>query len=278
SGIFIVSADIARDVGSSGWLLAVWAIAGLMTVLGALAYAELAAMMPQAGGQYIYLREAFGPLSGFLYGWTSFTGIQTGTIAAVGVAFAKFAGVFIPELGARSPSVDISSDPAVLWGIHFSQPLILRLPLPWLQEPLTVFKRTEFTILYGQILAVVVILGLTIWNTFGVQQGKWLQNIFTVAKIGALALLIVIGLTITLNSQAVERNFANLWQGIATTDQTLDLKRKLAVGPELLAWMVVGGALVGALFSADAWHNVAFTAGEVRNPRRNLPLSLILGT
>ncbi|HLW65120.1 MAG TPA: amino acid permease [Gemmataceae bacterium] len=278
SGIFIVSADIARDVGSSGWLLAVWAIAGLMTVLGALAYAELAAMMPQAGGQYIYLREAFGPLPGFLYGWTSFTVIQTGTIAAVGVAFAKFAGVFVPALGARDSSMSFDTDPAVIWGIHFSHPLVIQLPLPWLKESLVVFKREEFTVLYGQVLAVVVILSLTAWNTFGVQQGKWLQNIFTVAKIGALAVLIIIGLTITWNSHAVERNFAHLWQGIEATERSNELRKTMPVGPELLAWMIVGGALVGALFSADAWHNVAFTAGEVRNPRRNLPLSLILGT
>src|SRR5262249_52989951 len=129
SGIFIVSADIVRDTGGSGWLLAVWAVAGLMTVLGALAYAELAAMMPHAGGQYIFLRESFGSLSGFLYGWTSFTVIQTGTIAAVAVAFAKFAGVFIPELGARSPELPIANDPAVLWGVTFSKPLIVELPL-----------------------------------------------------------------------------------------------------------------------------------------------------
>ncbi|HEV3146242.1 MAG TPA: amino acid permease [Gemmataceae bacterium] len=280
SGIFIVSADIARDVGGSGWLLAVWAIAGLMTVLGALAYAELAAMMPQAGGQYIYLREAYGPLPGFLYGWTSFTVIQTGTIAAVGVAFAKFAGVFVPAFGARNENKYklLSDDPAVLWGIHFEHSKVLSLPLPWLQAPLTVFERHEFTILYGQLLAVAIILGLTAWNTFGVQQGKWLQNIFTVAKIGALTLLIVVGLALTWNSHVVESNFAHLWQGIGATERSQQLHRTARVGPELLAWMVVGGALVGALFSADAWHNVAFTAGEVRNPRRNLPLSLILGT
>jgi APA family basic amino acid/polyamine antiporter len=278
SGIFIVSADIARDVGSSGWLLAVWAIAGLMTVLGALAYAELAAMMPQAGGQYIYLREAFGPLPGFLYGWTSFTVIQTGTIAAVGVAFAKFAGVFIPALGARDSKLALADDPAVLWGIKFGSPKVISLPLPWLEEPLKVFERQEFTILFGQILAVAVILGLTAWNSFGVQQGKWLQNIFTVAKIGALALLIVVGLTLTWNSQVVESNFAHVWQGVDTTERFQELQRTMPVGPHLIAWMVVGGALVGALFSADAWHNVAFTAGEVRNPRRNLPLSLIFGT
>jgi APA family basic amino acid/polyamine antiporter len=268
SGIFLVSADIARDVGSSGWLLAVWAVAGLMTVLGALSYAELAAMMPHAGGQYVFLREAYKPLFGFLYGWTSFTVIQTGTIAAVGVAFAKFLGVMIPELGTGTEALLYKVE-----GFHVA----LKLPLPWLAEPLTVFERKEFTITAGQLVGVAVIVALTLWNTLGITQGKWVQNIFTVAKIGALATLIVIGLTVTYNSATVHQNFANPW-GVGDTASATKLRGMLPQAGHLIAWMVAGGALVGALFSADAWGNVTFIAGEVRNPRRNIALSMILGT
>src|SRR5947209_2895913 len=173
SGIFIVSADISRDVGSSGWLLLVWALTGIMTIIGGLSYAELAAMMPRAGGQYVYLREAYGPLWGFLYGWTSFLVIQTGTIAAVGVAFGKFLGVLVPVLG-TGPEAEVFRRE----GLN----LVLKLPLPWLAEPLTVFERHVFTITRGQLVGVLVIMALTWWNTRGLTGGKWLQNIFTVTK------------------------------------------------------------------------------------------------
>ena len=276
SGIFIVSVGISRDTGGSGWLLAVWAVAGVMTVLGALAYAELAAMMPHAGGQYVFLRESYGGLWGFLFGWTSFTVIQTGTIAAVAVAFAKFAGVFIPALAARNTDIPINADIAVLWGVSFDERVIL-LPLPWL-EPLTVFKRKEFTVTYGQLVAVLLLLGLTAWNTLGVRQGKWVQNILTVAKIGTLATLIVVGLTVTYNSEAVRFNLQHVWSDIHDTKQTTELRGLIPGAGVLLPLMVMGGALVGALFSADAWGNVTFTAGEIRNPKRNLPLSMVLGT
>jgi APA family basic amino acid/polyamine antiporter len=278
SGIFIVSAETSRDVNGSGWLLAVWLLAGLMTILGAVSYAELAAMMPHAGGQYVYLRAAYGPLPGFLYGWTSFAVIQTGTIAAVGVAFAKFLGVFIPSLGARSTGIPLDHDPAVLWGVTFDHPVILSLPLPWLSEPLTVFKRTEFTISGGQLVGVGVIAILTLWNLLGVQEGKWLQNIFTVAKIGALAVLVVIGLTLTVSSDAIKANTAAPWSGIESTDQFKAVNKLVPTGGLLVALMVMGGALVGALFSSDAWNNVTFIAGEVKQPQRTLPLSLVLGT
>jgi basic amino acid/polyamine antiporter, APA family len=268
SGIFIVSADIVRDTGGSGWLLTVWAIAGLMTVLGALAYAELAAMMPHAGGQYVFLREAYSPLFGFLYGWTSFTVIQTGTIAAVAVAFAKFLGVLLPILGTGSEATLFKVD-----GFH----LILKLPLPWLSESLTVFERKEFTITAGQLVGVALILALTLWNTLGINQGRLVQNIFTVAKVGSLVALILIGLLVTYKSDVVRQNFANLW-GSGETKSIQDLRKLVPINGELLAWMVAGGALVGALFSSDAWGNVTFVAGEVRNPRRNLALSMILGT
>lgn len=264
SGIFIVSADIARDVGSSGWLLAVWAIAGVMTVLGALSYAELAAMMPHAGGQYVFLREAYSPLFGFLYGWTSFTVIQTGTIAAVGVAFAKFLGVLIPELGTGSEATLFRLD-----GFHF----LIKLPF----SSLTVFERTEFTITAGQLVGVLLILALTLWNTLGINQGRLVQNVFTVAKIGSLLVLIGIGLFATYNADVVHRNFANPW-GDGETKAVQDLRNLIPASRSLLIWMVAGGALVGALFSADAWGNVTFIAGEVRNPHRNVALSMILGT
>jgi APA family basic amino acid/polyamine antiporter len=251
SGIFIVSADIARQVGASGWLMAVWVLTGVITVMGALSYAELAGMMPHAGGQYVYLREAYSPLWGFLYGWAVFLVIQTGSIAAVGVAFAKFLGVLVPELGTENILVEIKD-------IH------LRLFLPGMAEPF--FKRDDFTISAGQLVAVAVVALLTLLNCRGVREGKWVQNVFTVAKTAALVLLIVLGLTVARNPAAIEANLANVWGGVAKDGVTL-----LALG-------IMGASMVGSLFSADAWNNVTFTAGEVRNPHRNLPLSLLLGT
>jgi APA family basic amino acid/polyamine antiporter len=279
SGIFIVSAEIARDTGGSGWLLLVWALAGLMTIIGALSYGELAAMMPRAGGQYVYLREAYSPLWGFLYGWTSFLVIQTGTIAAVAVAFGKFLGVLAPKLGTRDADhiARFADDPAVLWGVG-GLDLKLSLPLPWLERPLVVFERTEFTISAGQLVGVGLILLLTWWNTRGLRQGKWLQNVFTVAKIGGLIAVIAVGLTVTANSGIWNANFADPWSGIAGTDQYRKTAGLVHAGWLTVALMVMGGAMVGSLFSADAWNNVTFTAGEVRNPHRNLPLSLFFGT
>jgi basic amino acid/polyamine antiporter, APA family len=166
SGIFIVSADIARDVGGAGWLLVVWGLAGVITIFGALSYAELAAMMPRAGGQYVYLREAYGPLWGFLYGWTLFLVIQTGTIAAVAVAFAKFLGVLVPQLGTTQILATIG--------------------------PLTISS--------GQLVAAFIVALLTAINCLGVTAGKWVQNVFTLAKTGALALLIVVGLCFAANA------------------------------------------------------------------------------
>jgi APA family basic amino acid/polyamine antiporter len=269
SGIFIVSADIARDVGSSGWLLAVWVLTGIMTIMGALSYGELAAMMPQAGGQYIFLREAYSPLWGFLYGWTAFLVIQTGSIAAVGVAFAKFLGVLVPALGTDNILYRVT-------GLAVN----LQLPLPWLAEPLTVFKREEFTISAGQLVAVGIVAFLTVLNCRGVEEGKWVQNIFTVAKTLALILLILLGLTVAANPQAIQANLGNVWGGITDTTRYQETSRLLPAGTAagLLMLMVAGGAMVGSLFSADAWNNITFTAGEIRNPRRNLPLGLALGT
>lgn len=269
SGIFIVSASIARDTGGAGWLLAVWALAGFMTILGALSYGELAAMMPHAGGQYVYLREAYSPLWGFLYGWTSFAVIQTGTIAAVAVAFAKFLGVIAPSLGTGQ-----EAEIYRLSGLN----IVVSLPLPWLAEPLKVFERTSFVVTGGQLIGVALIVILTWWNTRGLTEGKWVQNIFTVAKIGALIAVIVVGLSITADTEVWVANFAEPWKGIASTDQFRNAIKLVPDNITLVALMVMGGAMVGALFSSDAWNNVTFTAGEVRNPHRNLPLSLFFGT
>jgi APA family basic amino acid/polyamine antiporter len=282
SGIFIVSAEISRDVGSSGWLLAVWVLTGVMTVIGALSYAELAAMMPHAGGQYVYLREAYSPLWGFLYGWTLFLVIQTGTIAAVGVSFAKFLGVLVPELGTKE-----EAGAWVLCRLTASD-LALNLHLPWsdkLLGPVTL----SFTITAGQCVAVVIIAVLTALNCFGVQQGKVVQNTFAVTKTLALILLIVLGLWVARNHEAITANLRDPWGGITNTKRfhevatkpagtVLDSLSQIPAWPGVVALMVVGGAMVGSLFSADAWNNVTFTAGEVRNPRRILPLSLALGT
>ena len=263
SGIFVVSADIARDVGSSGWLLAIWVLTGVMTIFGALCYAELAAMMPHAGGQYVYLREAYSPLWGFLYGWTLFTVIQTGSIAAVGVAFAKFLGVLVPSLGTDTYVLRI--------------PMNLQLFLWGIEEP--VFKREFFTISAGQLVAVVMVMFLTLFNCRGVEEGKWVQNIFTVAKTLALILLIVVGLTVARNATAIAANTQDVWSGAFHTESFEGLgKRLTGLNPTLLVLMVAGGAMVGALFSADAWNNITFTAGEVREPRRTLPISLTVGT
>jgi APA family basic amino acid/polyamine antiporter len=224
SGIFIVAADIARQVKSPGLLMMTWVITALLTMIAALSYGELAAAMPHAGGQYVYLREAFGPLYGFLYGWTLFLVIQTGTIAAVAVAFAKFAGVFVPAIAAEN---------------HI---------LPFLSTQ--------------QLVAISVIILLTWVNTRGVRTGARVQNTFTFAKTAALLGLIGFGFLAGRDPNAVARNFDHFWENVDWTFTTIQL---------------VGVAMVGALFSSDAWNNVTFTAGEMRNPKRNLPLSLVLG-
>jgi APA family basic amino acid/polyamine antiporter len=228
SGIFIVSADIAREVGAAGWLLGVWALAGAMTFLGAWCYAELAARDPRPGGQYVFLREAFGPLAGFLYGWTLFLVIQTGTIAAVAVAFAKFLAVLVPSLGA----VPVATSGGLVVSAQ-------------------------------QLVAVALIALLTAANTRGLATGKRIQNVFTIAKIGALLGVIALGLLFGPRSDVLAANLA----------------APLATGGTHGALLAsFGAAMVGALFSSDAWNNVTFTAGEVRDPRRTLPRALLLGT
>ncbi len=270
SGIFIVSADIARDVGATGWLLGVWALTGVLTVIGALSYAELAAMMPHAGGQYVFLREAYGPLPAFLYGWTSFLVIQTGTIAAVAVAFGKFLGVLVPALGTDQVLMRID-----LHALH----LHVAAHLPWMKEgeELVFFHRDTFTLSAGQFVGLAVIVFLTRLNCRGVEQGKWVQNIFGVAKILALLLLIGFGLIVARNSLAIDKNLADMWDGVWKTER-FEKTSSWVPFAGLAAVMVAGGAMVGSLFSADAWGNVTYTASEVRNPRVNLPLSLVCGT
>lgn len=237
SGIFIVSADIARTMGSPGWLLAVWFATGVLTLLGALSYGELAAMYPRAGGQYVFLREGLGALPGYLYGWTLFLVIQTGTIAAVAVAFARFLGVLFPS---------VSADVFLSLG---------RLPMPG--------GEIEFGLSVQRIVAIAVVALLTAVNMRGLREAKWVQNTFTVAKTGALIGLILLGLTIGRDAVAVDMNFSNMWSGAP-------------VGMALV--LAFGAAMVGSLFSSDAWNNVTFAAAEVDKPERNLPLSLALGT
>ena len=246
SGIFIVSADMARLIGSPGWLLLAWVLTGVLTVGAALAYGELAAMMPRAGGQYVFLREAFSPLWGFLYGWTLFTVIQTGTIAAVAVAFARFTGVIFPA---------IAEDHYLVSPIHITSGYALSLST-------------------AQLLGVLLIALLTWTNTRGLEYGKIVQNVFTTAKTGALVALIGAGLFLGWNSEAVAANFGNLWEPRGVVDLAPGLTAVSAFG----LFVAIGIAQTGSLFSADAWHNICFTAGEVKDPRRTLPLSMVLGT
>jgi APA family basic amino acid/polyamine antiporter len=257
SGIFIVSADIARQTGSAGGLLTAWIIAGILTVSAALSYGELAAMMPKAGGQYVYLREAYSPLWGFLYGWTLFLVIQTGTIAAVAVAFARFLGVLVPWIS----------------------------PTAWIVAPVSVSAKYAFSLSWQQFFAILLIAFLTIANTRGLNWGKYIQNVFTSAKTLALIGLVFLGVFLGRNAAAIHANFANIWavHGGQTIEPGADFLRRwipaLTVTSGLWGLLVAYGvAQVGSLFSADAWNNITFTAGEVKNPRRDVPLSLALGT
>jgi basic amino acid/polyamine antiporter, APA family len=246
SGIFIVSADIARQVGSPGWLLVAWIITGALTLTAALSYGELAAMMPRAGGQYVYLREAFSPLWGFLYGWTLFLVIQTGTIAAVSVAFGRFLGVLWPA---------IAEDHYLIAPIHLSTGYAVSLST-------------------AQLVAVLLIALLTWTNTRGIDYGRIVQNVFTVAKTGALIALIVVGLVLGWNATAVNDNFGNFWGVRGQVDIVAGLSAATMFG----LFVALCVAQTGSLFSADAWNNITFTAGEVKDPRKNLPLALAFGT
>ena len=240
SGIFIVSADISRTLGSPGWLLIAWVLTGVITVLGALAFGELAAMYPRAGGMYVFLRESMGPLMGFLYGWTLFIVIQTGTIAAGAVAFGKFLGVLFPAVTADRwlMAVDIKTGGTTL----------------------------EFGLSWQRVVALISIWVLTWVNLRGVKEGKWVQTILTFVKTATLVALILLGLTIGRNAEAIAANFGN--------------GNFFAGSPDFGALFVVtfGSALVGSLFSSDSWHAPTFAAAEVQNPARNLPRALLNGT
>lgn len=244
SGIFLVTADMGRQLGSAGWLLAAWVLTGVLTVIAALSYGELAAMMPRAGGQYVYLREAYGPLWGFLYGWTLFLVIQTGTVAAVAVAFAKFLGVLVPAIS----------------------------------ESHTLFAFHRFSVSPTTLVAIGVLVLLSWSNSTGLRTGKTVQNVFTLAKIAALIALVLLGVSLGTNAAAVKANFTHWWQATATALPAAGGAAVPAVPLAGLALaLALGTAMVGSLFSADAWNNVTFTAGEVKHPQRNLPLSLVLG-
>lgn len=253
SGIFIVSADIARLVGSAGWLLMVWVVTGLLTIAGALSYGELASMMPRAGGQYVYLREAYSPMWGFLYGWTLFLVIQTGTVAAVAVAFARFLGVLVPSISSTN----------------------------WIIAPIDLSDSYAVSLSTQQLVGILLVVFLTFLNTRGIRLGKLIQNTFTSAKTLSLIALILLGILVGRNAEAIAANFGDFW----APGNVAPIRPDLPGVPATAATAGVFGLLiafcvaqVGSLFSSDAWNNITFTAGEVKDPRRNIPLSLVLGT
>jgi len=238
SGVFIVAADMGRQLQSPGLFFLTWIVSGLMTVVAAVSYGELAGMMPQAGGQYIYLREAFGPLFGFLYGWTLFLVIQTGTVAAVAVAFGKFLGVFAPWVSAKTLLLDLGTVSV------FGRPIAL-------------------TFSSQQLIAILVVFFLSVLNIFGLRVGAGVQNVFTVLKVAALIGVVLLGIWWAFGHPVPASSTQAFWQGGHWNLATLTL---------------VAVALVGPLFSSDAWNNVTFTGSEVINPKRNLPLALFMGT
>ena len=240
SGIFIVSADITRNVGSAGWLVAVWLITGFMTLTAALSYGELSAMYPKAGGQYVYLKEAFNPLAGFLYGWSFFAVIQTATIAAVGVAFSKFLAYLVPSLGPQHILADLGF----------------------------------ITINAGQLVSIVLIIFLTYINTKGIQSGKMIQTTFTVVKLLSLFGLIVFGFLLASKPGVWDANWSDAW-GMKSRGIDGNIIGGVT-GSAILG--AIAASMVGSIFSSDAWNNVTFIAGEVKNPKRNIGLSLFLGT
>lgn len=242
SGIFIVSADITRNVGSAGWLVLVWLITGFMTLTAALSYGELSAMFPKAGGQYVYLKEAYNPLAGFLYGWSFFAVIQTATIAAVGVAFSKFAGYFFPVLEMTDENI--------------------------------ILQIKDLKIYPAQLVSIVLILFLTYINTRGIKGGKIIQTTFTVTKLLSLFGLIVFGLLIAAKADIWNANWENAWTARSWNADTSSWTEIAGTG--LMG--AIAAAMVGSIFSSDSWNNVTFIAGEIKNPKRNIGLSLFLGT
>jgi APA family basic amino acid/polyamine antiporter len=252
SGIFIVSADIARLTGSAGWLLVVWVVSGALTVGAAVTYGELAGMMPRAGGQYVYLREAFSPLWGFLYGWTLILVIQSGTIAAVAVGFAKYLGVLWPVVS----------------------------PTTWLIKPINLSRDYAVSLSVQQLVGILSVILLSYLNTRGLKLGKWIQNAFTSAKTLALLALIVLGIFLGRNASAISANFTNCWRPEGVQEIHPDLwfvPMASAAGGLVGLFIAVCVAQVGSLFSSDAWNNVTFTSEEVKSPRRTVPLALACG-
>ena len=250
SGIFIVSADIARQVGSPGWLLVVWIVTGLLTMIGALSYGELAAMMPKAGGQYVYLREAYSPFWGFLYGWTYFLVIQTATIAAVAVGFGRYIGVLFPSISETN----------------------------YLIEPIRIGSSSyAFSFSTAQVVGIAMIALLTWMNTRGLKLGKFIQNTFTFAKTGSLIALIVLGIIVGLawHGEIAAANFGDLW---TVRGGLQDVGGGLTAMAAFGLFVGICVAQTNSLFSADAWNSITFTAGEVKDPKRNIPLSLAIGT
>lgn len=240
SGIFIVSADITRNVGSAGWLILIWVISGMITLVAAISYGELSGMFPKAGGQYVYLREAYNKLTAFLFGWSTFLVIQTGTIAAVGVAFAKFAAYVYPPF----------SDTNVL------------------------YQAGGFQLNAAQLVAIVIIVLLTWINSRGIKNGKIIQTLFTITKIVSLAGLIVFGLFAAFRTDVWQENWADAWNAVQWSAET---GTAVSIGGAALFAGIIS-SMVGSLFSSDAWNNITFIAGEVRNPKRNIGLSLFFGT
>lgn len=265
SGIFIVSAEMSRDLGSSGWLLFTWLLTGIITLFGALSYGELAAMFPKAGGQFVYIREAWGKLPSFLYGWTTFAVIQTGVIAAVAVAFGKFAGVFFPVLVDKT-LFELGTMNGGFTGIF----------CPSLVDH-NLFDSVALKINGANFVGVGTILLLTIINVRGINYGKIIQAIFTSSKLIALAVLIIAGIVVGFSSGFFDENFQNMWEATSTKELTKGnwtTSELTSVG----LMIVLSTTIINSLFSSDAWNNVTFIAGDIRNPEKNLPRSLFLGT
>src|SRR5215472_12407268 len=257
SGIFIVASTISQQTGSPGGLLLTWILTGLLTIAAALTYGELAALFPHAGGQYVYLREAYSPLWGFLYGWTLFLVIQTGTIAAVAVGFARYLGVLFPSISATA----------------------------WIIHPLSLGSRYAISLSVQQLLAILMILFITFLNTLGVRLGKLIQNIFTSAKTLALVGLIILGIFVGRNAGAISENFRHVWaiRNPLPLEPGANFLKSLvptvtAASGAFGLFVAYGVAQVGSLFSADAWNNIGFTAAEVKNPKRDVALSMAFGT